>query len=109
MYCSHIHKVLRAGADEEERDAQFLIAFWHQVVQDIHLADYSRFVDNKVEAPTFPGPVYDARALAIVYLAMYDAYVGVTGDAATYLKYSPADLPTGIPGALFSLLSPLPH
>jgi hypothetical protein len=91
--------------DETERGAQFLIAFWHQVVQDLQLADYSRSVDGvEVRAPENPGPAYAARALAIAHIALYDAYVGVTGEAATYLKYAPADLPVGIPGARLSLL-----
>jgi hypothetical protein len=89
-----------AGVDEIERGAQYLIAFWHQVIQDLHLADYSRVgPDGKeVMAPEHPGPTYAARCLAIAHLVLYDAYVGVMGNASTYLTYSPADLPIGIPG-----------
>jgi hypothetical protein len=95
--------------DVTERGAQFLIAFWHQVIQDLQLADYSRTKDGvEVNAPQTPGPTYAARALGIAHITMYDAYVGVTAEAATYLKYAPADLPVGIPGAPLSLLPSLP-
>jgi hypothetical protein len=100
-----------AGADRAERGAQFIIAFWHQLVLDLQLADYSRVGadGNEVRAPENPGPAYASRALAIAHLAMYDAYVGVTRDAATYLTYKRVYLPVGIPGALLPLLPQTGH
>jgi hypothetical protein len=101
LTCS-INETTCAGSNRVERGAQFIIAFWHQLVLDLQLADYSRVgVDGKeVRAPENPGPAYASRALAIAHLAMYDAYVGVTRDDETYLKYKRAYLPVGIPGAL---------
>jgi hypothetical protein len=48
--------------------------------------------------PDQPVITYASRAQAIVHLAIYDAYVGVTGAAPTYLKYRPL-LPHIAPGA----------
>lgn len=85
--------------------AQFIIAFWHQLILDLQLADYSRVDENETEvtAPENPGPCYSSRAMAIAHLAMYDAYVGVTGEGRTYLEYSKRELPTGIDGMIWLL------
>lgn len=92
-----------SGVNEVQRGSQFIIAFWHQLVLDLQLADYSRVnsdgVEDTIIDPENPGPCYASRAMAMVHLAMYDAFVGVTGDAATYLLYADADLPPAIPGA----------
>ena len=91
-------------AADIERAAQFAVAFWHQLVLDLQLADYSRTnaAGDELSAPENPGPCYSSRAMAMVHLAMYDAYVGVTGDADTYITtYSPGDLPTGVAGTLW--------
>lgn len=84
-----------------ERGSQFVIAFWHQIALDLHLADYSRTgPDGKeVMAPENPGPCYTSRSFAMTHVVMYDAYVGVTGEAATRLSYNKADLPKIKPGA----------
>lgn len=90
-------------ADDIERAAQFAVAFWHQLVLDLQLADYSRTnaAGDEISAPENPGPCYSSRAMAMVHLAMYDAYVGVTGDADTYITtYSPGDFPTGASGMM---------
>jgi hypothetical protein len=90
-----------------QRGAQFILAFWHQLVLDLQLADYSRVGANgqEVRAPENPGPAYASRALAIAHLAMYDAYVGVTGEGPTYLRYRNRRLymPAVIPGAFCHL------
>jgi len=39
------------------------------------------------------GPTLSSRALAIVHLAMYDAYAGVVNDAKKYPRYDPDDPP----------------
>ena len=74
---------------------KFIIGFWHQVILDLQLADYSRTNDagSEIMAPENPGPCYSSRAFAIAHLVMYDAYVGVTEEGATYLEYNQADLP----------------
>ena len=43
-------------------------------------------------SPQQPGPTYLARALAIVHLAMHDAFIGIRGTdpSKTYINYSPA-------------------
>ena len=81
-----------------ERGAQLVIAFWHQLVLDLQLADYSRVNDegDEISNPENPGPCYSSRAMAMTHLAMYDAYVGVTQEAETYLTY--AQLPPQPPG-----------
>ena len=33
------------------------------------------------------GPAFTSRALAIIHLAMWDAYVGISQDAGTYCDY----------------------
>jgi hypothetical protein len=64
------------------------ILFWNQVALDALKADFS-FPDppTKDTSPQQPGPTYAARALAIVHLAMYDAYMGVRDPSKTYLPY----------------------
>jgi hypothetical protein len=85
-----------------ERASQFVVGYWHSVILSLHLFDYSRTDANGKElmAPLNPGPCYTARAFAMGHLAMYDAYVGISQDAVTYLSYSEADIPAEIPGTL---------
>ena len=69
------------------------ILFWNQVALDAAKTDFS-FPDIPVlsddQKPQQPGPTYLARALAIVHLAMHDAYMGIkgTGSPKTYLTYT---------------------
>ena len=94
----------RAGVDAVQRGVQFIIAFWHQVILEMQLRDYSRRgpdgneADPDVLPPENPGPCYASRAMAIAHLAMYDAYVGVTGDGMTYQTFAPSQLPPPVPG-----------
>lgn len=44
------------------------------------------------------GPTLSSRALAIVHLAMYDAYAGVENDAVTFPRYLMAPPPPPAPG-----------
>ena len=62
------------------------ILFWNQVALDASKADFSSPTPADDPAPQQPGPTYSSRALAIVHLAMYDAYAAITGSA-TYLTY----------------------
>jgi hypothetical protein len=50
------------------------------------------------ELPEVIGPAYTTRAFAMVHIAMYDAFVGFTGDGETYYSYS--SLPTVSEGML---------
>ena len=94
---------LGAAVSIIERGAQCIVAFWHQIALDLQLADYSRTEDSgqEVMAPENPGPCYTSRAFAITHLAMYDAYVGITGDDSTYLTYNDTEVPDTVqPGAV---------
>jgi hypothetical protein len=63
------------------------VIFWHNVATDAQRQDYSA----TPHVPEQPGPCYTARAMAIVHVAMHDAYIGVTKEDTTYLSYS--DIP----------------
>jgi Vanadium chloroperoxidase N-terminal domain/PAP2 superfamily len=69
------------------------ILFWNQVALDAAKTDFS-FPDipnlPDDQKPQQNGPTYLARALAIVHLAMHDAYMGIkgTGSPKTYLTYT---------------------
>jgi hypothetical protein len=65
------------------------ILHWNQVALDTAKADFS-FPDPPApgQGPQQPGPTYASRALAIVHLAMYDAYFGIRGGQATYHSYT---------------------
>lgn len=68
------------------------ILFWNQVSLDAIKTDFS---SDKPDAPISSeqgGPTRTSRALAIVHLAMYDAYIGIVSGGATYLTY------TSVPG-----------
>ena len=43
--------------------------------------------NGEVVSPNVEGPAYATRAIAMCHLAVYDAYVGISKDAATYLTY----------------------
>jgi Vanadium chloroperoxidase N-terminal domain len=59
------------------------ILFWNEVVLDATKEDFS-----SANPPEQGGPTRTSRALAIVHLAMYDAYFGILGSS-TYLNYAP--------------------
>ncbi|MEQ1638098.1 MAG: hypothetical protein ABL903_15565 [Methylococcales bacterium] len=68
------------------------ILYWNQVSLDAAKTDFS-FPDvpnlTDDQRPQQPGPTYLARALAVVHLAMHDAYMGIKGTSSpkTYLTY----------------------
>ena len=65
------------------------IKFWHAVALKAQLEDYS----HQGVRPQQDGPCYTSRMSAMVHLAIYDAYVGVSREASTYLEYQ--SLPGG--------------
>ncbi|MEG3876024.1 hypothetical protein QT972_01395, partial [Microcoleus sp. herbarium7] len=71
------------------------ILYWNEVALE---ANRVSFTNGKKEQP---GPTLSSRALAIVHLAMYDAYAGVRGNPVTPV----VDLSAYIPG----LPSPKPN
>lgn len=64
----------------------------HQRALQAHVDDYSNRDANGDPIISTPGPVYVARAFAMIHVAMYDAFVGISGNAPTYLPYD--SLPT---------------
>jgi Vanadium chloroperoxidase N-terminal domain/PAP2 superfamily len=72
------------------------IRTWNQIAMDVAQADFSSPSPSVAPSPQQAGPTYVSRALAIVHLAMYDAYMGATGTnihgqaRKTYLDYADA-------------------
>lgn len=69
------------------------ILHWNQIALDAAKSDFSTS-DPSIN-PSLPeqgGPTRTSRALAIVHLAMYDAYVGIKGGP-KYLTYASGETP----------------
>jgi Vanadium chloroperoxidase N-terminal domain len=69
------------------------ILFWNQVALDASKADFSTKEPTDKMMSQQGGPTRNSRALAIVHLAMYDAYAGVISGS-TYLQYENSEKPT---------------
>jgi membrane-associated phospholipid phosphatase len=69
------------------------ILFWNQVALDASKEDFSTKQPTDKMMPQQGGPTRNSRALAIVHLAMYDAYAGVI-NGSTYLQYENSEKPT---------------
>lgn len=63
--------------------------WWNDVINEVVKQDYSGLPGRQ---PDQEGPTGTSRALAMVHVAMYDAYAGWTGDGPTYLNFG-QDLP----------------
>lgn len=68
------------------------ILFWNDVALEAARVDFGSATPATPPAPEQPGPTATSRALAIVHLAMHDAYLGTLGQP-TYLAYTAAELP----------------
>jgi hypothetical protein len=68
------------------------ILHWNQVALDAAKTDFSTDDPAKNPSPQQMGPTRTSWALAIVHLAMYDAYVGIKGGP-KYLTYSSTETP----------------
>jgi hypothetical protein len=68
------------------------ILFWNQVAIDANKTDFSTANAADELKPQQGGPTRTSRALAIVHLAMHDAYVGIKGGP-KYLHYTAAEVP----------------
>jgi len=69
--------------------------FWNQVALDAVKIDFSTDKPDDHLVPQQGGPTRTSRALAIVHLAMYDAFAATSNPPLpTYLTYTPADLPS---------------
>ncbi len=55
------------------------ILYWNEVALEANRVDYTRAPD----LPQQGGPTLSSRALAIVHLAMYDAFVGASAVGGT--------------------------
>jgi vanadium chloroperoxidase len=84
-----IGQTLAVPQEDEGEDIEPIL-FWNKVALNANR------VSHTVEPKEQAGPTRSPRALAIVHLAMYDALIGVLGDAATFSPYL-EDLPE--PGA----------
>jgi hypothetical protein len=65
------------------------ILFWNDVVLEVHRRDFAFDVDietGKPQSPQQGGPTRTSRALAIVHLAMYDAWNGANVTMHNYLN-----------------------
>jgi Vanadium chloroperoxidase N-terminal domain/PAP2 superfamily len=69
------------------------ILFWNAVALEANRVSHTNFVDTGQNEQI--GPTSSSRALAIVHLAMYDAYAGVANDPANLPPYMPAPAPPG--------------
>lgn len=69
------------------------ILYWNAVALEAARVDFAHAGNGNAEqAPQQAGPTFTSRALAIVHLAMHDAYQGATGNM-TYLPFAAGDLP----------------
>jgi len=66
------------------------ILYWNEVSLEANRVSHT---NGKKEQT---GPALSSRALAIVHLAMYDAFVGVSKKLTPYLPGLPAPVPGGI-------------
>lgn len=69
------------------------ILFWNAVALEANRVSHSD--PDKREQN---GPTLSSRALAIVHLAMYDAYAGIENNGSTFPRYLPAPPPPPAPG-----------
>ena len=79
------------------------ILFWNEVALEVHRRDFAfdPGADGKPQTPQQGGPTRTSRALAIVHIAMYDAWNGANATRNNYLGVhagAPA-LPPLLPGA----------
>jgi hypothetical protein len=79
----------------EEKLMPDQILFWNGVALEANRVSHTNFIDTGQNEQI--GPTSSSRALAIVHLAMYDAYAGVANDPANLPRYIPA--PPAPPGA----------
>jgi vanadium chloroperoxidase len=68
------------------------ILFWNQVALEANLVSHTNEKDEQT------GPTLSSRALAIVHLAMYDAFAGVINDSINLPRYLPVPPGPASPG-----------
>lgn len=60
------------------------IQFWSDVCLEVVRRDFTKKADGSAASPDQGGPTRTSRALAIIHLAMHDAFFGATDPASTY-------------------------
>jgi hypothetical protein len=94
--CIKSCRSIRQITEESSMDA---ILRWNQIALDVEKEDFSTPDPAIDPSPEQGGPTKASRALAIVHLAMYDAFVGPGATASTYLTYAdPPPPPPTHPG-----------
>ena len=73
------------------------IEFWSDVCLEIVRRDFTKKADGSAARPDQGGPTRTSLALAIIHLAMHDAYLGTTDPASTYHQRLAA--PVALPAA----------
>lgn len=74
------------------------ILYWNDVAIECNRMDFTNVPTGEVRPkPEQGGPTLSSRALAIVHLAMYDAYAGASGYPATMPAYLGLPAPAGAP------------
>ena len=68
------------------------ILYWNQIALDATKADFTTIDASVNPTPEQGGPTRTSRALAIIHIAMYDAYTGIKGGP-KYLSYSVGETP----------------
>lgn len=93
-------EVRATSEGEVDRVLRLIVQRSHDESIDAHIQDYSRRNDRTGSPldPRVDGPCYTSRSLAMVHVAMYDAFVGISRDAGLYLPYP--NLPDIDEGAL---------
>ena len=69
-----------------------VILYWNQISLDVTKVDFSTSDPAVNPTPEQRGPTRTSRALAIIHLAMYDAWVSIQGGP-KYLTYSKDEAP----------------
>ncbi len=79
------------------------IEFWSDVCLEVTRRDFSKKSDGSPAKPDQGGPTRTSRAMAIIHLAMHDAYFGTTAPATTYLQRLTPAVPLPPPPAPISV------
>ena len=61
------------------------VEFWNDVCLELTRRDFTKKTDGSAATPEQGGPTATSRAMAIIHLAMHDAWFGTTSPALTYL------------------------
>ncbi len=83
------------------------IEFWNDVCLEVVRRDFSKNPNGSPARPDQGGPTRTSRAMAIVHLAMHDAYFGAATPAACYLQRLTPAVPLPLAPALISVDSAL--